>query len=121
MPFGMKKSPATFQRLINTITAGIDHCEAFIDYAIIYNDEQNHHLGTNKAYFDKLCETKLTINIAKSEFSHAALTLQGRVVSQGQIKPIEAKVKAISDFPPPTCKTQLMMCLGMACYYVKIM
>ena len=39
MPFGMKNSPATFQRLINTIIAGIEHCEAYIDDAIIYNDE----------------------------------------------------------------------------------
>ena len=35
MPHGMKNSPATFQRLINTIIAGIEHCEAYIDDAII--------------------------------------------------------------------------------------
>ena len=52
MPFGMKNSPATFQGLINTIIAGIEHCEAYIDDAIIYNDELNHHLGTIKAFFD---------------------------------------------------------------------
>ena len=32
MPFGMKNSPATFQRLINTIIAGIEHCEAYFNY-----------------------------------------------------------------------------------------
>ena len=52
MPFGMKNSPATFQRLINTIIAGIEHCDAYIDDAIIYSDEWNHHLGTIKAFFD---------------------------------------------------------------------
>ena len=71
MPFGMKNSPATFQRLINTIIAKIEHCEAYSDDAIIYNDEWNHHLGTIKAIFDKLSEAKLTINLAKSEFCHA--------------------------------------------------
>ena len=65
MPFGMKKSPATFQRLINTIIAGIEHCEAYSDDAIIYNDEWNHYLGTIKAFFDKLSEAKLTINLVK--------------------------------------------------------
>ena len=45
MPFGIKNSPATIQRLINTIIAGIEHCDAYIDDAIIYNDEWNHHLG----------------------------------------------------------------------------
>ena len=89
---------------MNTIIAGIEHCEAYIDDAIIYRDEWNHHLGTIKAFFDKLSEAKLTINLAKSEFSHATLTFLGHVVGHGQIKPIEAKVEAISDFPVPTCK-----------------
>ena len=80
MPFGMKNSSATLQRLINTIIAGIEHCEAYIDGVIIYNDEWNHHLETIKAFFDKLSEAKLIINLAKSEFCHATLTFLGHVV-----------------------------------------
>ena len=72
MPFGIKKnSPATFQCLINTIIAGIEHCEAYIIGAIINNDEWNHHLGSIKAFFGKLSEAKLTINLAESEFCHS--------------------------------------------------
>ena len=106
MPFGIKNSPATFQRLINTIIAGIEHCEAYIDDAIIYNDEWNHHLGTIKAFFDKLSEAKLTINFAKSEFCHATLTFLGHVVGHGQVKPIEAiKLKLFQIFRCPHAKT----------------
>ena len=119
MPFGMKNSPATFQRLINTIIAGIEHCEAYIDDTIIYNYECSHHLRTIKAFFGELSEAKLTINLAKSESCHATLTFLGHVVGHGQVKPIEAKVEAISDFLVPTCKIQLMRFLGMAGYYRK--
>ena len=90
-----------------------------IDDAIIYNDEWNHLMGTIKAFFDKLSEAKLTINLAKSEFCHATLTFLGHVVGHGQVKPIEAKVEAISDFPVSTFKRQLMRFLGMADYYRK--
>ena len=38
-------------------------------------------------------------------------------MGQGQVKPLEAKVEAISDFPVPTCKRQLMRFLVMAGYY----
>ena len=31
MPFDMKNSPATFQRLINSIVADINGCDAYID------------------------------------------------------------------------------------------
>ena len=43
----------------------------------------------------------------------------GHVVGQEQVKPVEAKVKAISDFPISTCKRQLMRFLGMAGYHRK--
>ena len=38
-------------------------------------------------------------------------------MGQNQVKPIDVKVKAISDFPLPSCKKQLMRFLGMAGYY----
>ena len=40
-------------------------------------------------------------------------------MGQGQVKPVEAKVEAISDFPVPTGKGQLMHFLGMAGFYRK--
>ena len=40
-------------------------------------------------------------------------------MGQGQVKPVEAKVEAISDFPVPTGKKKLMCFLGMAGYYRK--
>ena len=39
MPFEMKKSPATFQRLINMIITGLDTCKACNDDSIIYSEE----------------------------------------------------------------------------------
>ena len=119
MPFGMKNSPATFQRLINMVISGLHGCDAYIDDAIIYSDEWEEHLTTIRAFFDRLSDAKLTVNLAKSEFCHAILTFLGHVVGQGKVKPIEAKVKAISEFPVPTCKRQLMRFLGMAGYYRK--
>ena len=40
-------------------------------------------------------------------------------MGQGLVKPVEAKVEAISDFPVPSGKRQLMRFLGMAGYYRK--
>ena len=117
MPFEMKNSPATFQRLINMIITGLDKCKAYIDDAIIYSEEWDQQIKIIREFFERLSKAKLTINLAKSEFCHATLTILGHVVGQGQVKPVEAKVKAISDFPVPMCKRQLMRCLGMAGYY----
>ena len=42
-------------------------------------------------------------------------------MGQGQVKPLEAKVNATSEFPVPKCKRQLMQFLGMAGYYRKFL
>ena len=43
----------------------------------------------------------------------------GHIVGQGHVKPVQAKIEAISSFPAPTTRKQLMSFLGMAGYYRK--
>ena len=77
MHFGMKNSPATFQRLINMKITGLDNCKAYIDDAIIYSEEWDQQIKTIREFFERLSKAKLTINLAKSEFCHATLTFLG--------------------------------------------
>ena len=111
MLFGVKNSPATFQRLINSLIFNLVGCKAYIDDAIIFSDEWERHY--------KLSEISST-DLTKSEFCHANLTFLGHNVGQGLVKPVEAKVEAISDYPVPSGKRQLMRFLGMAGYYRKV-
>ena len=106
-------------RLVNSLIFGLDGCKAYIDDAIIYSEEWKQHLEIIREFFKRLSDAKLTINLPKSEFCHASLTFLGHIVGQGQVRPVEAKVEAISDFPVPTGKRQLMRFLGMAGYYRK--
>ena len=101
MAFGMKNLPATFQRLINSVTSGIDGCDMYINDAIIYSDTWEEHLSTIRQFYHRLSEAKLTINRSKSEFACSTVTFLGHVaiVGQGHIKPVDSKVCAINDFP----------------------
>ena len=67
MPFGMKNSPATFQRLVNRLISNLDGCKAYINDAIIFSEEWQQHLQIIRTFFDRLSEAKLTVNLAKSE------------------------------------------------------
>ena len=44
MPFGMKKALATFQRLMNIVTQGLEGCVVYIDDIITYSDDWKTHL-----------------------------------------------------------------------------
>jgi hypothetical protein len=119
MPFGMKNAPATFQRLVNEVIAGLEGCEAYMDDVIISSDSWLQHLQQIRAFFDRLTHATLTINLLKSEFVQAFVVFLGHVVGQGQVRPVEAKVECIVNFPVPTGRKELMRFLGMAGYYRK--
>ena len=118
-PFGMKNSPATFQRMINSIIQEIQGCEGYIDDVIIYSKNWTEHLERIKEFFEKLLKANLTINLVKSEFGRASVTYLGYEVGQGKVKPLTAKIDTIIEFPVPKTKKELMRFLGMAGYYRK--
>jgi hypothetical protein len=65
MPFGMKNSPATFQRLINNIITDLDGCDAYIDDLIIATETWEDHITIIRELFERLSKAKLTINLLK--------------------------------------------------------
>ena len=43
MPFGMKNAPATFQWMIEKITANLVGCEAYIDDVVVFGNTWEQH------------------------------------------------------------------------------
>ena len=117
MAFGMCNAPATFQRLVNIVLAGVPNCNAYLDDVIVYSAGWAEHIKLLKTVFERLAKASLTLNLAKCEFGKATVTYLGREVGQGQVRPIEAKVAAITAYPAPTTRRGVRQYLGMAGYY----
>ncbi len=45
------------------------------------------------------------MNLTKCEFARVTVTYLGKVVGQGEVRPVEAKVVAVKNFPPPITKS----------------
>lgn len=117
MAFGLRNAPSTFQRLINTVLFGLDGCAAYLDDVVVYSDTWDQHVLRISALFKRLSEAGLTVNLAKCEFGRATVTYLGKVVGRGEVRPVDAKVTAIVQYPVPVTKKELMRFLGMAGYY----
>lgn len=119
MPFGMKNSAATFQRLINQVIDEIPNCDGYIDDIDIYSDIWKEHINQIRMLFDGLTRAKLVINLVKSDFCRVYVQFLGHFVGHGHISPVTAKVEAIMEFPQPESKKELMRFLGMVSFYRK--
>lgn len=117
MPFGLRNAPATFQRLMNRVVGDMSGCAVYLDDVVVYSDTWEQHVERIEELFTRLAGARLTVNLAKCEFARATVTYLGRVVGQGEVRPVEAKVQAIQQFPVPVTKKELMRFLGLVGYY----
>lgn len=67
--------------------------------------------------FNQLKAASVTLNLTKCEFGQAVVSYLGKKVGQGQVRPIDAKVCAILDFPALQTRREPRRFLGMAGYY----
>lgn len=113
----MRNAPATFQRLVNIVLSGVPNCNAYLDDLVVYTSTWSEHMHILRMVFDRLASASLTVNLAKCEFGKATVTYLGKQVGQGRVRPVNAKIMAITGFPAPTTKRELRRFIGMAGYY----
>ncbi|KAL0152767.1 hypothetical protein M9458_052490 [Cirrhinus mrigala] len=117
MAFGMRNAPATFQRLMRLVLQDVPDCEAYLDDIVIFSPSWEEHMNSVRTVFARLAKALLTVNLAKCEFAKATITYLGKQVGQGQVKPVNAKITAITEFPRPSNRRELRRFLGMIGYY----
>ena len=117
MAFGMRNAPATFQRLVNLVFAGVPNCTAYLDDVVVHSSVWPDHVSSLRTVFQRLADASLTLNLAKCEFGKAKVTYLGKEVGGGQVRPLEGKVAAILSFPVPSNRRELRRFLGMTGYY----
>ena len=117
LPFGMRNGPATFQRLMNYLTADLEGVRCYLDDLVIWSHTWSEHLVRLESLLATLSSANLTVNLVKSEFGHARVTFLGHVVGQGQVAPMAAKVEAIRQYPIPSDKKAVMRFMGLTGYY----
>ncbi len=91
---------------------GLEGCAVYLDDLIVFSDSWKSHLKRLRAVLHRLSDARLIVNLAKCEFTKATVTYLDKVVGNGKVCPVQAKVQAIQDFPPPKTKKELMRFLG---------
>ena len=119
LPMGLCNSPATFQRLMQTVLGPVLHQFAlvYLDDIIIYSDTMENHIIHLETVLELLHKAGLKIKLEKCEFVMTEIIYLGHIISSEGIRPNPKKIEAVSNYPAPVNVNQLRTFLGLANYY----
>lgn len=82
MAFGLRNTPAPFQRLMRKVLSGVTNREAYLNDLVIYSDNWEDHVRSLDRVFRRFADASLTLHLSKCEFANAAITYRGKRVGQ---------------------------------------
>ena len=117
MPFGMCNAPATFQRLMEVVLAGLiwESCFAYIDDVLVCSGTFQEHLTHLQQVFARLRRAGLRLKAKKCLFLKEEVPYLSHIVTRKGIKPDPTKTKM--NYPVPADVSQVRQFLGLASYY----
>ncbi len=119
MPFGLCNAPATFQRLMDAVLAGLQwsSCLVYIDDTVIPGKSFPAHLTKLRSVFDRLKEAGLKLKPGKCRLCLHKVNFLGHIVSADGIQTDTQKTERVSTWPTPTSQKEVQQFLGLASYY----
>ena len=119
MPFGLCNAPATFQRVMQQVLAGVewDSVFSFIDDLLVASKTFSEHLNHLREVLQRLRAANLRLETRKCSLLREETTYLGHVISTGGIKPDPAKTRQVENYPHPTDATKVRQFVGLASFY----
>ena len=121
MPMGLATAPPTFQRLLEIVLADKIGKGAlvYIDDIILYSNTEEEHEKLLEEVLQRLKDVSLSLKPSKCHFFKEKVDYLGHELSAAGVKPQQANIRKILDFPEPTSLKLLRSFVGMATYYRK--
>ena len=103
MPFGLKNTGATYQRLVNHMFCPQigQNVKVYVDDMLVKSLDEGSHLDNLQETFETLRRYKMKLNPSKCAFEVSSGKFLGFMVSQKGIEANPDKIQAISDMEPP--------------------
>ena len=119
MPFGLCNAPATFQRLMEAVLAGLarDVCVVYLDDILVMGATFSEHLVNLSRVLTCLRDAGLRLKPSKCHLVRHEVEFLGHVVSSAGVAADPRKIEAVKDYPTPVDVKSLRSFLGLASYY----
>jgi len=119
MPFGLKNSPASFQRVMDEVLGQYKwkFVLAFVDDLIVFLDTLEEHIGHLELIFQRLQDRGLKVHPDKMQLLQSKIHYLGFIIENGKVSPNPEKLKALEGYQIPRNVKDIMRFLGFCGYY----
>lgn len=119
MPFGLSNAPATFERLMESVLAGLQWqiCLNYLEDIIVIGKSFEHMLVNLSKVLERLEAFGLKLNAKKCTLFAKEDEYLGHVISSNGVTTEPKKVKSVRDWPVPTASKEVRSLLGLCGYF----
>lgn len=115
LPFGVSVAPAVFQRIMDTVLAGMPQVAVYLDDILIASESIEENERMLSEVLSRLSKSGLTVEDGKREFFKESLEFLEHRIDASGIYPSKAKV--VHQASAPKNKKELQAFLGMINFY----
>ena len=119
MPFGLSNAPATFQRVMEQVLAGLPWqvCLVYLDDIIVYGQTLDEHRENLRKVFQCIREAGLKLQPSRCSFLQPEVLYLGHIVTADGIRTDPTKTAVVKDWRVPRNTKDVRRFLGLASYY----
>ena len=119
MPFCLVNAPATFQRLMEVVLAGLARgsCHVYLDDVLVFGRTLEEHNSNLSKVLERIRGAGLRLKPRKCNFAKESVEYLGHVMSADGIQTNPQKLRAVNEYPTPSDVKSLRSFLGLASYY----
>lgn len=120
LPFGLKTSPAIFQRILSNILRKHNltgHSVNFIDDILIYSSTFEEHVRHIKNVLEAIIKEGFRLKFQKCTFASDSVKYLGHVIQNNSVRPLKDNLISIRNFPTPKTQKNIRQFLGKINFY----
>ena len=119
MPFGLCNAPATFERLMEKVLAGLPLtvCLIYLDDILVPGRTFEDHIKNLRLVLLRLREAKLKLSPKKCILFQRKVKFLGHIVSEAGVATDPEKLQAVHAWPRPSNVSEVRRFLGLCSYY----
>ena len=122
LSFGLSNIPTNFQRSMDTVLKNFVETESieFIDDVIVFSSSSEEHARRLESVLQRFDKANLQLHSGKCAFAQPLVQYLGYVPSEKSVAAFPEKVRAVQNFPTPTCVKDIRSFLGLASFYRRL-